>query len=326
MDEIVRQCPAVCDVAPIVWARAQVVYDNRNWLPERISGTSPAYLRVRDWDDLEEGEIFTDRDVQSGSKVCLIGDTIKRELFQGESPVGKEIRIRNVPFRVVGVLCRKGANMMGRDQDDIVLAPWTTMKFRVNGAGDNTQRGGRRVDQHHQHAQQSVPRPSVALSGCFGGPGGRHAADRPLREHRHDHRQSRQRQIRSRRRSNRFDGLLRERHNLAPDRAGRFHHPRHDRNRKTMSSTSELMGPCLLIVAAISLVVGGVGIMNIMLVSVTERTREIGLRMAVGARSHHILRQFLIEAVVLCLTGGAIGIGVGRIGLGRRAKGQSLAD
>ena len=130
--EIARQCPAVSAVAPIVRARAQIVYGNRNWVPEQISGTTPSFLAVRDW-SMARGEMFSDRDVRNGNKVCVIGNTVKRNLFPGVSPIGKEIRINNVSFRVVGVLSRKGANMMGMDQDNIVLAPWTTIKYRVSG-------------------------------------------------------------------------------------------------------------------------------------------------------------------------------------------------
>ena len=131
--EIARQCPAVSAVAPIVRARAQIVCGNRNWVPEQISGTTPSFLAVRDW-SIARGEMFGDRDVRNGNKVCVIGNTVKRNLFSGVSPIGKEIRINNVSFRVVGVLGRKGANMMGMDQDNIVLAPWTTIKYRVSGA------------------------------------------------------------------------------------------------------------------------------------------------------------------------------------------------
>ena len=132
-DEIARQCPAVSYVSPLVRARAQIVYGNRNWVPTFINGVAPSYLKVQEWEDFDEGEMFTDADVRNANKVCVVGTTIKRELFQGESPIGKEIRIKNVSFRVVGVLSKKGANMMGMDQDDVVLAPWTTIKYRVSG-------------------------------------------------------------------------------------------------------------------------------------------------------------------------------------------------
>src|SRR5262249_5443751 len=137
-DAIRRECPAVVDIAPVVRARVQIVYGNKNWVPMYIYGTTPSLLDVRDWTDLQEGEIFTDQDVRSSSKVCLVGTTIKRELFQNESPVGKEIRVQNVIFRVVGVLSRKGANMVGMDQDDVLLAPWTTIKYRVAGSSAST--------------------------------------------------------------------------------------------------------------------------------------------------------------------------------------------
>ncbi|HXP59584.1 MAG TPA: ABC transporter permease, partial [Dongiaceae bacterium] len=133
-EAIVRDCPAVGGVAPVVRARTQVVYGNRNWVPMSIYGTTPAFLQVRDWTDMAEGEPFNERDVRNCSKVCLIGQTLVRELFDGKSPMGKEIRVQNVAFKVVGVLRAKGANMMGSDQDDIVLAPWTTIKYRVSGS------------------------------------------------------------------------------------------------------------------------------------------------------------------------------------------------
>jgi ABC-type antimicrobial peptide transport system permease subunit len=315
MNEIYRQCPAVSCVAPIVWARAQVIYGNRNWIPRNMTGTTSDYLTVRDWEDLEEGNAFTDGDVQKAAKVCLIGTTLKRELFQDESPVGKDVRIQNVPFRVVGVLGRKGANMMGQDQDDIVLAPWTTMKFRVNGsgAGSTTQ-----IASATANALTAIN----TLSNLY--PGGTALYPAPTPAEVFDVPQAARRvnvdqllakavteeQIPQATRE--ITDLLRERHHLPPLRDNDFDIRDMTEVAKTMSSASELMEALLLVVAAISLVVGGVGIMNIMLVSVTERTREIGLRMAVGARSHHILRQFLIEAVLLCLTGGAIGILAGR--------------
>ena len=136
-DAILNECPAVKGAVPIVRARTQVIYGNRNWVPFFIYGTTPACLDVREW-GLAEGDMFTDRDVRNASKVCVLGQTLVRELFQGEYPIGKEMRVQNVSFRVVGVLTAKGANMMGMDQDDILLAPWTTIKFRVTGSSATT--------------------------------------------------------------------------------------------------------------------------------------------------------------------------------------------
>ncbi|MGO8749429.1 MAG: ABC transporter permease [Thermoguttaceae bacterium] len=310
--EILRQCPAVSDVAPFVWARAQVIYSRHNWVPQTISGTTPSYLAVRDW-EVAEGDTFTDHDVQIGSKVCLIGETVKRELFQDESPIGKEIRIRNVPFRVIGVLGPKGANMWGADQDDIVVAPWTTVKFRINSAG----------------AGSTVQMPAIAnvatintLNNLYPGGSPLYSVSSPIEstDTPQPVRMVNVDAILVKAASPEeiphalaeLEGLLRERHHLPSDRDNDFDTRNMSEITKTMASTSELMGALLLVVAGISLVVGGVGIMNIMLVSVTERTREIGLRMAVGARSHHILRQFLVEAVLLCLVGGLLGILAGQ--------------
>ena len=137
-DAILRECPAVRASAPVVRVRTQVVYSGRNWVPLSIYGTTPQYLDVRDWTTMDEGELFTDRDVRNGNKVCVLGQTLVRELFQNQSPVGKEVRVKNVAFKVVGVLSSKGANMMGQDQDDILLAPWTAIKYRVSGTSATT--------------------------------------------------------------------------------------------------------------------------------------------------------------------------------------------
>jgi RND family efflux transporter MFP subunit len=167
-DEIARQCPAVSQAAPLVRARPRIVYGDRNWIPNTTYGTTPAFLEVREWEELAEGAAFTDADVRNASKVCLIGQTLKRELFQGDSPLGKEIRIDNVAFKVIGVLGRKGANIMGLDQDDIVLAPWTTIISRVKSgkaaADQSASAGGSRVSSLYPGPSApggDAPRPEV---------------------------------------------------------------------------------------------------------------------------------------------------------------------
>jgi len=314
---ILRECPAVRTVAPVVRARTQVVYGNHNWVPFSIYGTTPAFLEVRDWSNLAEGEVFTDRDVRNANRVCLLGHTLVRELFQGDSPVGKDIRINNVSFKVVGVLSRKGANMMGMDQDDIVVAPWTAIKYRVAGS---------RLTNVNQSSTSSGASSSVnSLNQLYPGgqpelypaPSAIQAADTPLPV-----RFSNVDQILVTVRISeeiplaisQITALLRARHRIHNGEPDDFNIRDMTEMTKVMSSTASLMTNLLLGVALISLVVGGVGIMNIMLVSVTERTHEIGLRMAVGARARDILRQFLVEAVVLCLAGGAMGILLGHGG------------
>ena len=313
--EIARQCPAVADVAPIVRAKPQIIYGNRNWIPFQVSGTTPSYLDVRDWEEMDEGNMFTDRDVNNVGKVCVIGQTLKRELFQGESPIDKELRVGNVSLRVIGVLSRKGANMMGMDQDDVLLAPWPTIKFRVSGttlsnvtpttaASAGTTNQVNTLNNLYPPAQSLYPVPSATQ-----------AADtpQPVRHTNVD-------QIMVSAASaeeipqamDQIAGLLRERHRIRAGQPDDFNIRDMTEVTKAFASQTQIIGNFLVAVALISLVVGGVGIMNIMLVSVTERTREIGLRMAVGARSHHILKQFLVEAVVLCLFGGATGILLGR--------------
>jgi ABC-type antimicrobial peptide transport system permease subunit len=311
--EIARQCPAVEEVAPIVRARSQIVYGNRNWVPMYIYGTTPSFLTVRDWETMQEGDSFGDADVRSSAKVCMVGDTIKRELFQGESPINKEVRINNVSFRVVGVLERKGANMMGLDQDDIVLAPWTTIKYRVSGS---TLTNVNQSAAAAATAVNSLSNPYPGATALYPAPSATQAADtpQPVRFVNVDQMYAKAASAEEIPQAiDEITDLLHERHHTRPGQPDDFNIRDMTELTKTLASTSELMGSLLVIVAFISLVVGGVGIMNIMLVSVTERTREIGLRMAVGARSHHILRQFLVEAVVLCLFGGAIGILCGRL-------------
>jgi ABC-type antimicrobial peptide transport system permease subunit len=315
-EAILRDSPAVRNVAPIVRARTQVVYGNRNWVPQQMIGTTPAFLDIRDWTNMAEGEAFGERDVLNANKVCLIGRTLSRELFQGESPIGREIRVKNVSFRVVGVLGAKGANMMGSDQDDILLAPWTTLKYRVTGSTlSNPNQSaaattGSTVNTlnrlYPSEAPQIYPKPSEAQ-----------AANTPLMV-----RFTNIDQLLAAANSpeeipdaiRQMTEILRERHRIRDGQPDDFTIRNMTEMTNTLTSTTRLMTNLLLCVAMISLVVGGVGIMNIMLVSVTERTREIGLRMAVGARARDILRQFLVEAVVLCLVGGAAGILLGHGG------------
>ncbi len=314
-DAIIKECPAVRSVAPIVRARTQLVFGNRNYVPTYLYGTTPSFLDIRDWTDLDSGEAFTDHDVRNANKVCVIGQTIVRQLFGGESPIGKEIRIRNVAFRVVGVLRTKGANMMGMDQDDVLLAPWTTIKYRVvatslsaaNQSNTNTSNTTEvnSLSQTYPNLQQNLYPVASATEQTD--------TPQPIRFTNVD-------QILTAARAaiqvpsaiQEMTVLLRERHHLFSSDPDDFNIRDMTEITKAMTSTTELITKLLLCVAMISLIVGGIGIMNIMLVSVTERTREIGLRMAVGAAPADILRQFLVEAVVLCLIGGTMGIILGR--------------
>jgi len=316
--EIARQCRAVSSVAPMVRARAQIVYGNRNWVPEQISGTTPSFLAVRDWQNMAAGEMFTDRDVRNGNKVCVIGSTVRRKLFQDASPLGKEIRINNVSFRVVGVLSRKGANMMGMDQDNIVLAPWTAIKYRVSGTtltntNQSASAGGGSSGTSDAVNTLSNVYPSATSRYTSRSSSQLANYPQPVRFTNVDQIVAKAASAAQVKQAiSQITELLRERHRIRPGTDDDFSIRDMAEMVKMLSSTTQSMSLLLLVVALISLVVGGVGIMNIMLVSVTERTREIGLRMAVGARSYHILRQFLAEAVVLCLVGGATGIALGR--------------
>ncbi len=315
LEAILKECPAVVWAAPIVRARAQVVYGNRNWVPTYVYGTAPLFLDIRDWTEMAEGEAFSDHEVLNSSKVCLVGQTIVRELFGGQSPLGKHVRIRNVDFKVIGVLHKKGANLMGLDQDDILLAPWTTIKYRVVAASLS---GGNQSSTSLANTAEvntlNMVYPELQQN-LYPVPSTTEVTDtaQPIRFPNVD-------QILSAASAadqispaiNQISALLRQRHRLRDSDPDDFIIRDMTEITKTMSATAEMMTKLLLCVAMISLLVGGIGIMNIMLVSVTERTREIGLRMAVGAEPGDILRQFLTEAVLLCLLGGTMGILLGR--------------
>ncbi|HSZ56141.1 MAG TPA: ABC transporter permease [Tepidisphaeraceae bacterium] len=310
---VLNECPAVKDAAPCVYSRLQMVYGGKNWQPDNMFGTTAAYCNVRDW-PVVDGDNFTDHDVQSAALVCLVGQTIVRELFDGESPVGREVRVRNANLRVVGVLAAKGASMTGSDQDDVFIAPWTTIKYRLSGSSLGSVNQSAVVASATSINTLNNLYPSGSLS-LYPAVSAIQTADRPqpIRFPNVD------RIYASVQSAEEMDAamhqitdLLRTRHRLKLWQGDDFVIRDTTEFNRALGSTSTLMTNLLLCVALISLLVGGVGIMNIMLVSVTERTREIGLRMAVGARGKDILRQFLAEALLLCLLGGAVGILFGK--------------
>jgi putative ABC transport system permease protein len=264
---ITRELPETL-AAPALRGTAQMVWGNQNWSTV-IFGVTPDYFDVRQW-SFAAGGPFDATDMAGATKVCLIGQTVARQLFGGVDPLGQQIRIRRVPFTVIGVLEGKGQSMMGTDQDDLVLMPISTARKRVLGATNLAK-------------QRSVGTIWVKV---------REGYDMKAAEE----------QVRA---------LLRQRHRLQSGQDDDFSL----RNLEEVAATQEASGRVLALllaaVASVSLVVGGIGIMNIMLVSVTERTREIGLRMAVGARTRDILGQFLVEAVTLSLIGGLVGVALG---------------
>jgi macrolide transport system ATP-binding/permease protein len=309
-DAILRECPAVLAIAPVVEARQQAIHGNRNWSPLSIYGTTPGYLKVRQW-GLAEGEPFTEEDVRTAAQVCILGRTLVRELFGGASPLGREVSLNGVPLRVVGVLTPKGTNLIAVDEDDVLLAPLTTIRYRVSGSPLDTRAAAAdplsqvsKLAQRYPTAERALlPERSVVQSANTP------QVMRLANAHFVLVRTPAVRDIPAARRQ--ITTLLRERHRIPAGAEDDFHVQDFTAVLRAVQTTVRVVQVLLLGVALVALVVGGVGIMNVMLVSVTERTREIGLRMAVGASAADILRQFLVEAVVLSLIGGAAGIAGG---------------
>ena len=267
---IAREVPTVQAAAPSMRGTAAVVYGNLNWTTV-VQGVTPEFFEAREW-GVVAGKLFTREDVDGATKVALLGQTVAANLFSDSDPVGQVIRIRKVPFTVIGVLDRKGQSTWGQDQDDIIMIPVSTAKKKVLGVS--------------QANARSVGAISIKIQ---------EGADMKEAEQ----------EIRA---------LLRQRHRLQPYQDDDFWLRNLSEVLQTQEESSRVLTMLLAAIASVSLLVGGIGIMNIMLVSVTERTREIGLRMAVGARGQDILAQFLVEAVTLSLIGGLIGIGFGLAG------------
>ncbi|NPU86343.1 MAG: FtsX-like permease family protein [Syntrophaceae bacterium] len=264
-EAIGRECPAVQAVSAELRRAAQVVYGNQNWATA-IQGLEPGALEVRDW-GLVDGRNFSEQDVRNATKVCLLGQTVADNLFGSMDPVGQIVRIRKIPFVVIGVLDRKGQSPIGQDQDDVVFIPITTALKKVFGM-------------YHGGTIGSIMVKAVSTEALP-------EAERQVTE------------------------LLRQRHRIGPGRDDDFTVRNLTSMLQVAEQSTKVMTLLLGAIASVSLLVGGIGIMNIMLVSVTERTREIGIRMAVGAKARDIRLQFIIEALTLSLIGGIAGILLG---------------
>lgn len=308
LNAIAKNCRSVSAVSPVVSVRGQIIYGGQNWNPFFINGVNEKYLDISNW-EISDGEPFDARMVARGAKVCVVGQTIVRELFEGENPIGKNLRVQNVTFKVIGVLKQKGANMMGWDQDDVIIMPWTTMKSRLKGAGSTSLTSSNTTTTTTTTTTSSTS--DLYTSGVSLYPEASTAVP-PVRfvnvdsliiaAHNPESVEAALAEV---------TASLRETHKLGPEDEDDFRVRTMTEFSDFLTSQTKSTTNLLLCVAFISLIVGGVGIMNIMLVSVTERTREIGLRMAVGARGSDILRQFLIESIVICLLGGVLGIVLG---------------
>jgi len=264
-EAIARECPAVSDVAPTFNGAAQVVYGNQNW-STGITGTTPGVIPVRDW-LLSSGRAFTDQDVRNATKVCLLGQTVADNLFGNADPIGQIIRIKKVPFTVIGVLAPKGQSDHGQDQDDTILVPLTTAQKKIFG----------------------TPFVGMVRAIAVKAKSAEQLAEAEVQ----------------------INELLSQRHRISPRQDKDFTVRNLTQMMEAREQSTQVMGLLLAAIASVSLLVGGIGIMNIMLVSVTERTREIGIRMSVGAKTWDIRLQFIIEALTLSLIGGVVGIILG---------------
>jgi putative ABC transport system permease protein len=262
LQAIKREVPSVSMVTPNVNARSQLVAGNMNWNTS-VTGVSEEYPEIRKW-PVASGSFFTDSDVRSAARVIVIGQTLADSLYPGIDPVGQDIRVLNLPFRIVGVMQKKGQDPQGRDQDDVALAPYTTVQKKILGRDRVQIAFVSAISQDATYTAQSQ-----------------------------------------------ITELLRQRHKLTANEPDDFTVRNMTDVAEAANETSKTMTILLACIAGVSLLVGGIGIMNIMLVSVTERTREIGIRMAIGARSSAVRSQFLIESIVLSLTGGTVGIILG---------------
>jgi len=256
------ESPSVAYVSPMARSSAQVVAGNLNW-GTSVQGVGVDWPFIRSW-NVDRGVFFGESDVRAAAKVVVLGSTVANALFQGQDPVGQTVRIKNFPFRVIGVLETKGGSTMGQDQDDVVVAPYTTVMRLL-----------KKTTKIDMFMASAVSRNAVADA------------------------------------QTEIDALLRQRHRIGPGQDADFMIRSQQEIAQTADQTSKTLSLLLASAASISLLVGGIGIMNIMLVSVTERTREIGIRMAIGAKGRDILTQFLIEALTLSIAGGAIGVTLG---------------
>ena len=262
LEAIRREVPSVALTSPVVNSRSQLVSGNQNWSTS-VQGVSEQFPDIRKW-AVAGGDFFTDADVRSAARVIVIGQTIADNLFPGQDPLGQTVRVSNMPFRIVGVMARKGQDPQGRDQDDTAFAPYTSVQKKLLG------------NQRVQVAYVSAISQDATYTA-----------------------------------QSQITDLLRQRHKLSSGAADDFTVRNMSDVAQAANETNSVMTMLLASIAGVSLLVGGIGIMNIMLVSVTERTREIGIRMAIGARSSAVRTQFLIESIVLSLTGGFAGIVLG---------------